>query len=679
MATSPEELYTFTNEWMSSYYNISLLVTTVFDEFGICNTTDFDLVFEDEALDAFRQLCQLVLGFNSDWTSFIFAMLFSASSTVYNDIDFVNRLATNDNRINALQNTDLLVQTAIAPTLRVRNVDDNNTFPLIKEDTIIYMGPKDDPNNAIYTTTLGAAYIINSTWNGFVYESNKQLEDYALYVGVTPQEHDFDDWTLFGLWDTTYESGGRALVPLEDLDDNEDISFMDGIMIQSPFGGNDATGVVQVAAISSAAAATLSPGSPSVFTQVLSQSRQRIRDELGILARGIFDRAVDRFYNTPLIDNIAVCSQWPDDCTEFDRYFLDGGVVENAALAINIAQYQQSLGDTVSVSRQNDDDDEIMKLILTNTNTYWPKESNLAQLLPYFATDFNQDIPPGEFLSLERRSVPIRSPQIFAEYYNEETLTEVLIPIDDSNITTAILTLTTIDNPAYGVQGGLEFELMLINLNTNITTFVAGPLIIEATTEPHAEMVQHIASNEILLERVKQFYSPPSQVIPTDTIPQTTDSPPTDFFTDMPPTDMNTDPLPTDFFTDFPPTDMNTDPLPTDFFTDVPPTDMNTDPTDFFTDPPPMDEFTDATEAMTDPVPTDFITDPPPTDLFTDPTSFNDSGCWPDIEVQHCKVHCDIDFAGPGNQAIKQECRDTCHTKLCRDPVPLPAEDMINP
>ena len=40
--------------------------------------------------------------------------------------------------------------------------------------------------------------------------------------------------------------------------------------------------------------------------------------------------AVDALYNTPLFDDIAVCSQWPNPCGESDGRFVDGYVTDSS-------------------------------------------------------------------------------------------------------------------------------------------------------------------------------------------------------------------------------------------------------------------------------------------------------------------------------------------------------------
>jgi hypothetical protein len=101
--------------------------------------------------------------------------------------------------------------------------------------------------------------------------------------------------------------------------------------------------------------------------------------------------------------------------------------------------------------------------------------------------------------------VPSRSQQIFSEYLDPAGLDAILEPIADSNMTTALLQGTTIGNPAYNVRAGQKVEMLLLNANANITTFVIGKTAIETYTQPLADMASHIAGSQELLARVKSF------------------------------------------------------------------------------------------------------------------------------------------------------------------------------
>jgi hypothetical protein len=158
-------------------------------------------------------------------------------------------------------------------------------------------------------------------------------------------------------------------------------------------------------------------------------------------------------------------------------------------LAINVAHYQRrNKGSTT------------LKVNITNTNDVWNTTFNRAQLLHYYSTYFNQNVQPGEFLWTSGLMTPYRSPQIFAEYMDEGTL-----DIPNSNMTTSLLVGTTINNPAFGILPGLVVEMLLLNLNVDIPTSLVGSEAIKKYTEALVNMTSHVASNEVLLQRVRDF------------------------------------------------------------------------------------------------------------------------------------------------------------------------------
>jgi hypothetical protein len=147
-----------------------------------------------------------------------------------------------------------------------------------------------------------------------------------------------------------------------------------------------------------------------------------------------------------------------------------------------------------------------LKVIITNTNQKWDGDDWVhAQIMQYFSTYFNQNIPPGGFIWGPGYFAPYRSPQIFQEYLSKSGIDSLIEPIEDSNMTTTRLNGTTIDNPSFGVYAGQQVEILLLNLNEDITTLVVGKDNVRKYTQPLADMTKHIASNQELVERVRNF------------------------------------------------------------------------------------------------------------------------------------------------------------------------------
>ena len=154
--------------------------------------------------------------------------------------------------------------------------------------------------------------------NGFFYmmSEGKTTDDFRLYKGDTDPDFDVDEFEDFyppNVFQIENPFFGSA-------------DLMTDTNFRPPFGGG-AVSVTQISAISSAVVATMSPASPVTFSQVFSEAREGLRDALGLVTTIpgliIFDRQVNRLYQTPALDSMAVCSQWPNPCGETDGMFMD--------------------------------------------------------------------------------------------------------------------------------------------------------------------------------------------------------------------------------------------------------------------------------------------------------------------------------------------------------------------
>jgi hypothetical protein len=126
-------------------------------------------------------------------------------------------------------------------------------------------------------------------------------------------------------------------------------------------------------------------------------------------------------------------------------------------------------------------------------------------MLSYFSTSFNQNVQPGGLLWVPGRQLPIRSPQVFEESLEEQNITDTRVSIQGTNLTTSVYAATTVDNPAYGVKAGQQVEILLLQINSNISTFVIGKLMTEYSTPLLVSLVETIASSEELEDRIKLF------------------------------------------------------------------------------------------------------------------------------------------------------------------------------
>lgn len=221
-----------------------------------CNTSDLK---SDENYDPERDLastlqdvCEPLVKYDYDWAKFIQGML-QAASVDYGDPTFVDRLATPENRISAMQNSDLLIQAALMPNSRIRS-----TTSVSADSTAVYVGYNDlSLNNGegatvttstakIFTVALSAAYVVDNSGSQFRYGSEDRASELQTFLGTTSAEHSWNDFDEFFLYPGT--SG-----TIEINNSLVEATRQRGLL-RTPFGGGNATTVLQVAAISSAAA-----------------------------------------------------------------------------------------------------------------------------------------------------------------------------------------------------------------------------------------------------------------------------------------------------------------------------------------------------------------------------------------------------------------------------------------
>lgn len=85
----------------------------------------------------------------------------------------------------------------------------------------------------------------------------------------------------------------------------------------------------------------------------------------------------------------------------------------------------------------------------------------MNNVLAYFNTTLNAGVKPGNFIwpagvgsDTAPQYNPQRSNQIFEETMTEDMLKPLFSPINGTNLTSATILATTVDNPAYGIVAG---------------------------------------------------------------------------------------------------------------------------------------------------------------------------------------------------------------------------------
>jgi hypothetical protein len=427
------------------------------------------------------QVCEVLSTYDFSWASFIEDML-NASSNALGDPGFIDRKASFDNRVPALQNTELYIETTLASNTRV--LDESGAT------LVTYMGPSD--SDSVYSVPLAMQYAVKDTYTFFKYAVEESALPLVARTSPAPASFLFDDWADFYLFPPSTDGNILTSVP------NATVAGE----FRPPFNGEPST--VQIAAASSAAVADFGGASPSVLAQRLSTFTFGISvspvfpDAAKPTLLALVDQLANTLYTIPGFEDLGVCSQWSEICTERDARLIDGGFTDGPTLALNIGQYQTV--DSGDLSRD-------MKIVFTNHNYF--ADSNV-KFLSYFETSFNKDVAPGEFIWADGpQATPWRSPQIFEEELDDSTLLDAFRSIEGTNFTTAVYNVTTIDNPAFGVKAGQQVQILLLQINSYIPVSVFGPEAIMQFTAPMADMAESIAGSTELQNRILAFLEIP--------------------------------------------------------------------------------------------------------------------------------------------------------------------------
>ena len=130
LAEDSQALYQFVVEWMDSY---SAMLSDAIQAGGeltpSCNFTDTD----GKDRKGLADLCSTLAYFDGDWAHFVDEMLVAAAES-FGDSAFGNsKLAGNENRLDVLKETDLLILAALVPNFRIRETDTAFTSALAKQ------------------------------------------------------------------------------------------------------------------------------------------------------------------------------------------------------------------------------------------------------------------------------------------------------------------------------------------------------------------------------------------------------------------------------------------------------------------------------------------------------------------------------------------------------------------
>lgn len=463
--STPEELYDFVLKWMDSY-------AAVYDS-NRRNT-------EGWRCDKFKRKAQWI------HVADLFSCMFETATTNYGDPGWMDRPATPENRIGALQNTNMYLQSALIPTFRRRR--------RLLRDTVTYWGPTraQESEEIGFATNLAMHLAVTST--GMEWKLAVEDEDLPLtgYVANAPRTFQFKDWRRFHLY-----PGQSGSVYTTDLPKNS----KSGIKMRDFFGGKPTA--LQAALSGSMATSDIDTSGPSAFAQRQSVKLYEIRNGDSSTKRHDERRLIRQsnllYRKLETLNEFAICSQYPDNCDEHDAHLGDGGSTDGTSVALAIAQHQ-SKGDLNTP----------LKVIVTLT---YFVDDNDSKFLAYFDTAFNEGIAPGNFIWFPNTADvnapqpnPWRSPQLFAESMDQATLDTLRDEgvLGSVNASAFELTLTTIDNPAFHVTANQQVNMLVLTYYGSTPTFLIGDKVNEFKGLT-AQIARDLVSDTDLLTAIQDF------------------------------------------------------------------------------------------------------------------------------------------------------------------------------
>jgi hypothetical protein len=211
------------------------------------------------------------------------------------------------------------------------------------------------------------------------------------------------------------------------------------------------------------------------------------------------------------VSHVLEDSSGPDDISSDSRLYSglfrfsihQGLFADDTSIALDLGNYQQNNNATV--------DGVTLKYLLVNSDeAHFP-------LLSLFSTDFNSNVEPGDVIwtiDMAQR-VPWRSPQIFADSLDMDTLMSKAEAIEGlDGVSTVLLTATTTNNTAFGIVEGQSVEILVVNVDQDIPLTLFPPADLDAATGQLANMTTSLATSTELLDRIASFYGVDATLAP---------------------------------------------------------------------------------------------------------------------------------------------------------------------
>jgi hypothetical protein len=225
-------------------------------------------------------------------------------------------LASPENRVPALQNTNLLAQMSLAPNAKCGT-------------TVAYLSPayaSSENDLQVYSVPLPAVQAITSSSSEFRVAALPDELPLSVSVWDAPPIYVAEDWSSF----TVYPGApaGSSVTTSTLAAGSDDTNTLHGTeAFPAPFGGNPT--VVQVASASSDAIGAFAGSVTSLMAQFISKAEAMVSSELDNATLLAF---AELSYTEPALQTLAVDSQWVPDfagCSSTDGRLIDGGYTDN--------------------------------------------------------------------------------------------------------------------------------------------------------------------------------------------------------------------------------------------------------------------------------------------------------------------------------------------------------------
>jgi hypothetical protein len=518
----------FTQAWMDAYATTQ---SNIPPTCGILQSLCDMGASSGPALAEVATLLPLAMAYNESWPEIVYAMFNATSNMAYNDPNMVNVKASSTDKLSQLSGVDVCFHTSLLPNARARDAN-----------TITYLANDYTNVSSSYTVPIAYDYCVGDTETKWLPDSWPGGNVYNLDKNVS-----FANSNVVGGFPMfpPNDSDGSYVTPQHDEGSDDTIVSLSPKEMSPPF-GDDPT-VIQISTASSSTVGYMSEEAASYFAQYFSITEYGIQHSTSLTEvqrvelKTAVDQLQDLLWSTGLLANAATMSGWIQanpatmpPATESNYWFTDGGYTDGPSAAHAIARYQQLYGTSTHI-----------KLIISNQNYYTDNNNNIL----YYFNYQNDGTDPGDFIwpmgvGEGPQTNPQMSKQIFGEEMTAEELSGLFETVTGTNLTMAVLPLaTTVDNgkcvvrnhniiPRYllntttdylfslllyythiqmimtepfGVKAGQQVSIAVINLNSNIPTFVIGEKVIEAETPGLVSLAEAIASSQDLANKVSAF------------------------------------------------------------------------------------------------------------------------------------------------------------------------------